>query len=144
VLLLAGVLALAHRHQDATSRLALDERALDLVTSSDVKPLRLGAAAGEPAEMHANYRARPGTDVAVLSLSNLAPVPAGQVYQAWLRHEGAWTSLGTAVPDADGKARIVAQDPALAAPPEALEVKREPAPGSAAPNGPPALAWPTP
>jgi RNA polymerase sigma-70 factor, ECF subfamily len=144
VLLLAGVLMLAHRHEDATSRLALDERALDLVTSSDVKPLRLEAAAGEPADMHANYRARPGVDLTVLSLSHLAPLPAGQVYQAWLLHEGAWTSLGTAVPDAEGKARIVAQSPLVAAPPEALEVTREPTPGRAAPSGPPAMAWPKP
>ena len=142
VVLLASLSTLAHRHQHVTTRLALDERALDLVTSSDVKPLRLEANAGEPPDMHANYRARPGIDLAVLSLSHLAPLPAGQVYQAWLLHEGAWTSLGTAVPDAEGKARIVAQGALLAAPPEALEVTREPAPGRTAPSGPPALAWP--
>ena len=143
VVLLAAVVGLLHQRSVHRDALARDERALDLVTSSDVVPIRLEAAPGVPAETHANYRSRPGTPLAVLSLSKLRPAPAGHVYQAWLRHEGAWLPLGTAVPDADGKARIVAQAPALAAPPEALEVTLEAAPGSAAPSGPRVVAWPT-
>jgi hypothetical protein len=141
---LAGVAALLHRQDTDQSAIALDQRALDLVTSSDVKPIRLEAAPGVPAETHANYRSRPGTPLAVLSLSNLVPAPSGHVYQAWLRHEGAWISLGTAVPQADGRARIVAQGPALAAPAETLQVTLEPAPGSAVPSGPLVIAWPKP
>jgi len=144
LVVLAGLATLLHREAGDRDVLALDERALDLVTSSDVRPLRLEAAPGVPAETHANYRSRPGTPLAVLSLSKLPPAPAGQVYQAWLRHEGGWLSLGAAVPDADGKARIVAQDPALAAAAEALEVTLEPAPGSAAPSGALVMAWPKP
>ena len=142
--LLVGLAALLQRQAIDQGAIALDQRALDLVTSSDVKPIRLEAAPGVPAETHANYRSRPGTPLAVLSLSKLAPAPAGQVYQAWLRHEGAWVSLGTAVPDADGKARLVAQGPAVAAPAEALQVTLEPAPGSVAPSGPLVIAWPKP
>jgi len=144
LVLLAGVGALLHRQDADQSAIALDQRALDLVTSSDVKPIRLEAAPGIPAETHANYRSRPGTPLAVLSLSNLAPAPSGHVYQAWLRHEGVWISLGTAVPQADGRARIVAQGPPLAAPAETLQVTLEPAPGSAAPSGPLVIAWPKP
>jgi len=144
LVLLAGVGALLHRQDADQSAIALDQRALDLVTSSDVKPIRLEPAPGIPAETHANYRSRPGTPLAVLSLSNLAPAPSGHIYQAWLRHEGAWISLGTAVPQADGRARIVAQGPALTAPAETLQVTLEPAPGSAAPNGPLVIAWPKP
>jgi RNA polymerase sigma-70 factor (ECF subfamily) len=144
LVLLGGLATLLHRQGVDEGAIAIDERALDLVTSSDVKPIRLEAAPGIPAETHANYRSRPGTPLAVLSLSKLAPAPAGQVYQAWLRHEGAWVSLGTAVPDADGKARIVAQGPALAAPAEALRVTLEPAPSNAVPSGPLVIAWPKP
>ena len=144
LLLLGGIATLLHRQGVDRGAIALDERALDLVTSSDVKPIRLEAAPGVPAETHANYRSRPGTPLAVLSLSKLPPAPAGLVYQAWLRYEGAWVPLGAAVPDADGQARIVAQGPALAAPAEALQVTLEPAPGSAAPGGPLVIAWPKP
>jgi len=144
LVLSVGLATLLHRQAVDRGAVALDERALDLVTSSDVKPIRLEAAPGVPAETHANYRSRPGTPLAVLSLSKLAPTPAGQVYQAWLRYQGAWVSLGAAVPDIDGRARIVAQGPALAAPAEALQVTIEPAPGSAAPSGPLVIAWPKP
>jgi anti-sigma-K factor RskA len=80
----------------------------------------------------------------VLSLSKLPLAPVGRVYQAWLRHEGTWVSLGTAMPGADGKARIVAQGAALVAPAEALQVTLEPSPGSRAPSGPLVIAWPKP
>lgn len=144
LVLLAGVFALAHRQQADESALALDERALDLVTSSDVKPIRLEAAPNAPAEAHASYRSRPGSDLAVLSLSHFPPAPSGRSYQAWLRSEGRWISLGRAWPDAEGKARLVAHGAALAAAPEALQVTLEPAAGSAAPAGPVVVAWPKP
>lgn len=142
VVLLTAVALVLHQQGEERGVLAQGERALDLVTSSDVVPIRLEALPGAPPEAHANYRSRPGTPLAVLSLSKLPPAPAGQIYQAWLRHQGTWLSLGTAVPDAEGKARIVAEGSALAAQPEALEVTLEPAPGSAAPSGPAWIAWP--
>jgi RNA polymerase sigma-70 factor (ECF subfamily) len=140
----AGLAALMHHHGADRSAIALDERALDLVTSSDVKPIRLEAAQNVPAETHANYRSRPGTPLAVLSFSKLPAAPAGQAYQAWLRHEGRWISLGTAIPDADGRARIIAQGTAIAASPDALQVTIEPEPGNRVPTGPVVIAWPKP
>jgi RNA polymerase sigma-70 factor (ECF subfamily) len=144
LVLLAGLATLLHHQAVDRGAIALDERALDLVTSSDVKPIRLEAAPGVSSETHATYRSRPGTPLAVLSLSNLASAPAGQVYQAWLQHEATWISLGTTVPGADGRARIVAQGAPLATPAEALQVTLEPAPGSATPSGPLVIAWPRP
>jgi hypothetical protein len=144
LVLLAGLATLLHHQRSDHGAMALDERALDLVTASDVKPIRLEAAPGVPAETHANYRSRPGTPLAVLSLSNLPPAPAGKLYQAWLWQQGTWVSLGTAVPNADGRARIVAASPALAAPPGGLQVTLEAAPGSASPNGLLVIAWPKP
>jgi anti-sigma-K factor RskA len=50
-------------------------------------------------------------------------------------------SLGTVLPDAGGGARLLAENPALAALPDALEVTLEPRAGSAAPSGPVVVAW---
>jgi len=119
----------------------LDERALDAVTSSDVTPLRLEAAAGQPPELHATYRARPGASLAVLTLSHFAPVSAGTTYQAWSRGPDGWHSLGTAHPDATGHARVVAEGSAVVWPVAELEITREPAAGSAAPTGPVIADW---
>src|SRR5436190_2052701 len=51
------------------------------------------------------------------------------------------TSLGTVEPDAGGSARLIAEDPALAALPDGVEVTLEPRTGSAAPSGPVVVAW---
>ena len=60
-----------------------------------------------------------------------------------MRHGETWTSLGTFTPRADGTAQLVAEDAALATPPEAVAITLEPASGSAAPSGGGVLAWPT-
>jgi RNA polymerase sigma-70 factor (ECF subfamily) len=130
--------------QRARSHESLEARALDLVTSSDVTPLRLELPPGTPGETHATFRARPGTPLAVLSFAHF-PAPAkDRAYQAWILRDGHWLSLGTVVPDADGRARLVSEGEWLAAPPEALEVTSEPASGSSAPSGAPVVAWPKP
>ncbi len=115
---------------------ALDARALALLTSSETVAIRLAAARGVPAETHAVYRGQTGAPIAVLTLEKLPPVPAGETYQAWVRHGETWTSLGTARPDARGSARLIVEGPGLAVPPDAIEVTREPARGSPGPHGP--------
>ena len=62
-------------------------------------------------------------------------------YQAWVRHGAVWTSLGTALPDSDGSARLIAETPALATLPDAVEVTLEPRMGNATPSGPVVVAW---
>ncbi len=49
-------------------------------------------------------------------------------------------SVGTARPDADGSARLIAENPALVSQPDGLEVTLEPAAGSAAPTEPVVVA----
>jgi len=110
------------------------------VTASDSVNLRLGPVPGTAEATHARYRGRPGAGIAVVTFSEFPPAPAGQTYQAWARHGATWTSLGTVSPDAGG-ARLIAESPALAALPDALEVTREPRTGSAAPSGPVVVAW---
>jgi RNA polymerase sigma-70 factor (ECF subfamily) len=124
------------------ARAALDERAIELVTSSEVTPLRLEPAGEVTSDVHATYRARPGTALAVLTLSHFEPAPEGNSYQAWVRHGAVYTSLGLARPDASGHARLIAEGAALALAPDALLVTVEPEAGSAAPTGRAVVAWP--
>lgn len=121
-------------HADYTAR-QRDERALTLVTSSTTVAIRLTAAPGTPDATHATYRGHSGATIAVLTFSYFPPAPTGQTYQAWVLHAGTWTSLGTARPDANGSARLIAEGPELAELPEAIEVTQEPLKGSASPTG---------
>jgi RNA polymerase sigma-70 factor (ECF subfamily) len=146
-LILAGLVAVAglreHSHQSALRR---QERALALVTRSDVVPRRLGRASGTDAEAHGNYRGRPGVDLAVLTVSNLAPAPRGFEYRAWVSHGGRWALLGRVQLDAEGRGLMIAEGSELAAPPDALQVTLEPVAsrtdaGSAS-TGRPVIRWP--
>src|SRR5438876_10792266 len=136
---LLAALGIRYRSEHAT--LARYDRALSLVTASDSVNLRLGPVPGTAEATHARYRGRPGAGIAVVTFSRFPQAPAGQIYQTWVRHGATWTSLGTVEPDAGGSARLIAEDPALAAPPDGLEVTLEPRTGSAAPSGPVVVAW---
>jgi RNA polymerase sigma-70 factor (ECF subfamily) len=119
-------------------------RALEMVTRSDVVPRKLEAAPGVPPETHGQYRGRPGSAVAVLTLSHLAPAPSGQSYRAWSLHRGLWRSLGTAHPDRRGRALLIAEGAELASSPEAVRVTLERSDAGAEPSGPTVVAWPAP
>ena len=138
-----GVVGLRLVQQQTT--LDRQSRAIALVTTSELAPLRLTPVDGSvaPAGAHANYRGREGTSVAVLSTELLPAPPEGQTYQAWVRHGQTWTSLGTFTPKADGTAQLVAEDAALATAPDAVAITLEPSNGSTAPGGEVVLAWPT-
>jgi len=140
VLGLGALLGTRYRSEQAARQ--LDERALALLTSSETMTLRMAPAPGVPARAHGDYRSRAGAMLAVVNLSFVPPLPVGQTYQVWARHNGTWTSLGTARPDAQGYARFIVEGRALAVLPEALEVTVEPGAGSGAPTGPVIVAWP--
>jgi RNA polymerase sigma factor (sigma-70 family) len=140
---LVGSLALLGvRYQSEQAAAERNGRALALVTASDVEAVRLAPAPGIAEVTHGHYTARPGTPMAVLSLSYFPAAPAGQVYQAWVRQHGAWRSLGTAQPDTGGHALLIADGAELADLPEAIAVTQEPAAGSRTPTGPVIIAWP--
>ena len=61
-----------------------------------------------------------------------------------MRHGTTWRSLGAVALDASGNARLVAEDPALAALPDAIAVTREPAGGSTTPGPAVVVTWPSP
>lgn len=123
------------------SDLAREERALTMLTSSDTEALRLTAAEGVPAEVHGVYRARRGSPIAVLTLSNLPTPRPGRSYQTWFLQGGRWISLGTARPDSSGRARLLAEGPAFAQRPDAVQVTEEPERGSAVPTGARLIGW---
>jgi RNA polymerase sigma factor (sigma-70 family) len=122
------------RHEQAARE--LDGRALALLTSSETVAIRLNAAPGTPPETHAVYRGHTGATIAVLTLEKFQPAPAGETYQAWVRHGEAWASLGTVRPDARGAARLIVEGAAVDRLPDAIEITLEPARGSPSPHGP--------
>jgi RNA polymerase sigma-70 factor (ECF subfamily) len=115
---------------------ARDGRALALLTSSETVAIRLRAAEGVAPETHAVYRGQTGATIAVLTLEHFPPAPPGKTYQAWLRHGQTWTTMGTIRPNARGEARLIVEGPAVTPLPDAVEITREPAHGSASPLGP--------
>jgi RNA polymerase sigma-70 factor (ECF subfamily) len=142
-LAVAGTLtALGVRYVDDQQVQQREERALILLTASDTQVVRATAAPGVPEETHGTYRSRAGATTAVMTLSNFPLAPRGETYQAWVRHGGTWASLGTAQPDANGSARLIAEGPELTTPPEAVMVTREPIGGSAQPSGTVVVVWP--
>lgn len=145
IAVLAGIAllgAFALRFLSGRTDLARDERALTMLTSSDSEALRLTAPGAPDSRIHGVYRHRPGSPIAVFTLSNFPPAPAGRVYRAWALRGGAWVPLGVARPDASGHARRIAEHPALASRPDRLEVTLEPETGGMAPSGPILIAWP--
>lgn len=138
---LAGASVLSFAWNLEHRRALREERALSVVTSSDVVPLRLEATANAPHEAHANYRVRPGGTTAVLTVSHLPALGAGERYVAWAHHDGVWLSLGALERRADGGAIAIAENDALRGPVDALEVTRE-SEIESAPRGATILEWP--
>ena len=148
-LILTSLLTLAGLREKAQQvALRRQERALSLVTNSEVVPLRLAAAPATSPAAHGNYRGRPGSDLAVLTLSYLAPAPEGYEYRAWASHGGRWTLLGRVQLDNDGRSLIIAEGPELVTPPDQLQVTLEPigahAGSNAVPTAQPVVRWPNP
>jgi len=138
-LCLLAALGVRYRSERATADRY--DRALAMVTSSDSVNLRLAPAPGTPAATHARYRGRPGAGIAIVTCSSFPPPASGRTYQAWVRHGTTWTSLGTVEPDADGSARLIAENAALAALPDGVQVTLEPRGGSPARSGAVVVEW---
>ncbi|MEO7110841.1 MAG: sigma-70 family RNA polymerase sigma factor [Polyangiaceae bacterium] len=141
-LLGAVLLFLYWRKSERTQ--ARTDRALQMVTASDVVPLHLvppGSAIADHPQIHGSYRGRPGVDVGVLTATMLPALAAGNEYDAWLRQGEHWILLGTLQPREDGRALLVADDPALETAPDEVRVTSESHAGPA-PSGSIVIAWP--
>jgi RNA polymerase sigma-70 factor, ECF subfamily len=117
------------------------DRALSLVTASDITTVHVPAAQGAPSATHAAYRGRAGTPLAVIALHYFPQAPSGRTYQAWVQSGGRWTSMGTAAVGADGYFVLVGEGDAFRQLPDAIEVTVEPLGGSREPSGPPVIYW---
>jgi len=111
------------------------DRALAVVTSSDVVPIRVEAAPGIDPAMHGNYRARGAT--AVFTTSHLEP---GIRYVAWLLYGEHWVSRTLSVRP-DGTAIAVFQSNEVAGRPAEIQLTRESTTNDFAPRGPTLLIW---
>jgi RNA polymerase sigma factor (sigma-70 family) len=140
LLVVVGVFV-ATRWNDALDAAGLRERALRLVTSSDIVPLRLTVVDGTASDTHATYRGRPGTGVAVMTFSHFPQPPAGRVYRAWAQRDGRWTPIGSVDIGADGAGLVIVEGPQVVVPPDVLEVTIETPGGDAAPTGSPIVRW---
>jgi hypothetical protein len=95
-----GFAVVCVRYMQTQTKLERDERALTLVSMSELAPLRLGAAtSGLPAGAHASYRGRANSNLAVLTAEGLPAPSDGKTDQAWVRQGDQWTSLGTFMPE---------------------------------------------
>jgi RNA polymerase sigma-70 factor (ECF subfamily) len=138
VVLVAGGVVYQQEHDLA----ARNARALWHVTMSDVQAVRLEAVGGAPLDAHGIFRARDGADIAVLTVSNLAPLGEGRAYQAWARIDGSWRSLGTVPPtNADGRALLIAEGSDLGTRADAVMVTEEPAGSVTAPSDRVVISW---
>jgi anti-sigma-K factor RskA len=76
----------------------------------------------------------------VLSASQLAPPPSGRTYQIWLLNNTVPIAAGTFVPDRQGRATVVLENPAdVPRPINGVMITIEPAGGARAPTGAPVL-----
>jgi RNA polymerase sigma-70 factor (ECF subfamily) len=143
-LIVTGLTVAGYYQIDQQAVVHRRDRALRLVTNSEVVPRRLGPAPGTNPAAHGNYHGRPGVDLAVLTLSDLDPAPAGYEYRAWASHQGRWTLLGRAPLEGEGRSLIIAEEPALRSLPDQVLVTVEPIGhhAGAKPSGPLVVGWP--
>jgi hypothetical protein len=139
-LFVAGLIGYAIERTTAARR---EDRALRLVASSDVVPLRLAPTSGVDPATHGSYRGRRGADVAVMTFTAFPPAPAGKVYRVWWARPGGWAALGTVRPDASGKDLLIVEGSIVAELPTGLRVTLEPR-SSREPTGPTIVTWPAP
>jgi len=142
LLILVGMYGMALEYVKTQAVADRNERALAVVTANDVVPIHLAAGPGVPAGTRGTYWGHVGANIAVLDVSDLSPTPQGTRYRWWVEHANQWTSIGIARPDATGSARLIAESPELATPPDALQVTREPDDGSQTPMASAVLIWP--
>lgn len=122
------------RELERWRRQAAEQRAL---LAAALDPATRRAPLSGPARGQALYH--PAQGVVIVALEGLAPPPARRTYQLWgLPAHGAPISLGTFVPDAAGRARLVVRVPPDT-PLVASAVTEEPAGGSPQPTQAPFL-----
>ena len=120
----------------------LRNRAVRMLASSDTTSRRLEPV-GAPAhpDTHAAYRTRPGSSIAVLTLTDFPELPSGLRYQLWARRRTQWQPLATVRPDSAGRALLIIERHIVTDPDELLVTLESNHPGSQ-PSTRIFVAWP--
>lgn len=136
----AGVAVQQRQLAAAHGQLALDERGLGLLTSTETTIERLTPVAATSADTHGHWYHRPGVQTQVLVVEFMPALPPAQHYYGWLRRpDGAWVAAGPFTIDNQGYGRLIllGSDGVGV---QGVAVTRQSAP-SAAPAGPLVLSW---
>jgi RNA polymerase sigma-70 factor (ECF subfamily) len=110
VLAAGAILFIVRRRHEGDERAARNERALRMITASDVVSIRLRPTSAVSAEAHGSYRARPGAHIAILTTSQLPALAASGAYVAWAHRANAWRLLGPVVVEGDGRSLLVSEN----------------------------------
>ena len=110
--------------------------------ASGAANLRLAPVPPAPSQTHARYRGRPGTAIAVVTLSSFPATAPGERNVVRVRHDGRWVALGEVPTDAAGNGRGIFEVPKDGALPERIVVARERGASGAEPGGTVVAAWP--
>jgi RNA polymerase sigma-70 factor (ECF subfamily) len=121
-------------------RSARSERALRMVTTSDVVPRRLHSLPGTPAAAHGTFRQSAASSVAVLTTSHLPAIAAPDRYVAWAHRPSGWQKLGPVALESDGRSLLVSELSSRSLADE-VRVTRESGSAAGAPLGPSVLSW---
>jgi hypothetical protein len=116
------------------SILALDERGLALLTSTETSVDRLAPLNPSPTNAHGHWYHRGGIQTQVFVVEFMPAPPAGEAYYGWLElRDGSWQSVGRFTMDSTGYGRVIllGGDGSNA---QGVRVTRQTAP-SAAPSG---------
>ena len=94
--------------QATRSALALDERGLALLTSTETTMVRLDPVARPGSTEHGHWYHRPGVDTQVLVVEFLPEPSNGEAYYGWLQSgDGSWRPAGTFALDETGYGRLI-------------------------------------
>ena len=120
----------------------LRDRAVRMLASSDTTSRRL-VPVGAPAhpDTHAAYRTRPGSTIAVLTLTDFPELPSGLRYQLWARRRTQWQPIATVRPDSAGHALLIIERHIVTDPDELLVTLESDHPGRQ-PSTRIFVAWP--
>jgi hypothetical protein len=138
----AGYIAQQRQLGEAQTTLALDERGLALLTSTETSIDRLAPLTPSPTNAHGHWYHRPGVDTQVVVVEFMPAPPATEAYYGWLEHnDGSWQLVGRFTLDASGYGRIIllGGDGSNV---RGVTVTRQ-AQSSAVPSGEMVLRWPS-
>ncbi len=139
----AGNIAQQRQLAATRSDLALDERGLALLTSTETTVERMAPVAATASNEHGHWYHRPGIATQVVVVEFMPVPPAGDAYYGWLqRRDSSWVSVGRFTLDANGYGRVIL--PGTDGTDVTAVVVTRQSSASSTPTGEVVLRWPSP